>query len=582
MAGRRNRTLLIRGRQAPCATLLPAFLLPILLLLGAACASPPPLAAERAPMQVTLHVDGETHNLTTTAGNVRELLEEAGITTATADEITPPPFTPLQDGMEVRVVRVEELIEVVEETLPFDRKIVRSAAMDADDPPRIIQGGRAGRQEVTVRIVRRDGVEVDRQRTQVTLLEAPQDEIVMVGVGSAPGTLAFQGLIAYLSGGNGVLLRGSTAYPEQMATGGSLDGRVFALSPTGTHLLYTRVTSDTGRFQNRLFVIATEPGASPRDLGVENVLWAGWNPAHSEPLQIAYSTAEAVDVPPGWQANNDLWVGDVQEDEEAAFRPREIVETYPATYGWWGGSYAWSPDGRTIAYGYADEVGLIDLQAQRESERFIQLYSFTEYDTRADWVWLPTLSWSPDGRFLAFSMHSGDDAEAMAFDIAVSRIEGDVTRPFVTQAGMWSHPHWSPADHSEQAGAGGSQIAFLQASNPLDGLRSSYSLWLMDSDGSNRRRVYPEVGEISAFPYEAQFMAWGPSGRDIAFIFDSALYLFSLDDGAGYQVTQDDAVISRPSWAPYGAGITEADVEPRLGPPENRDTVPRQPGPGEE
>lgn len=582
MTGRQNRRLLFWGRQAPPAGLLPALLLPILLLLGAACTPPPLPAAERPPIQVILRVDGETHNLTTTATNVRELLEEAGITTATADEVTPAPFTPLLDGMEVSVVRVEEQIEVVEETLPFGRKIVRSAAMDAGDPPRIIQGGRAGRQEVTVRVVRRDGVEVDRQRTQVTLLEAPQDEIVMVGVGTTPGTLAFQGLIAYLSGGNGVLLRGSTVYPEQMETGGSLDGRVFALSPTGGHLLYTRVTSDTGRFQNRLFVIATEPGASPRDLGVENVLWAGWNPARTEPLQIAYSTAEAVDVPPGWQANNDLWVGDVPQDEEAAFRPQEIVETYPATYGWWGGSYAWSPDGRYLAFGYADEVGLIDLRARRESERFVQLHTFVEYDTRADWVWLPTLAWSPDGRFLAFSMHGGDDAEAMAFDVAVSRIEDDVTRPFVTQAGMWSHPHWSPAGGGEQAGAGSSQIAFLQASNPLDGLRSSYSLWLMDSDGSNRRRIYPEAGEISAFPYEAQFMAWGPSGRDMAFIFDSSLYLLSVDEGAAYQVTQDDAVISRPSWAPYGAGIAEADSERRLSPPENRDIAPRQPGPGEE
>ena len=48
MAGRRNRTPLIRGgrRRGP----LPAFWFrSILLLLGAVCASPPPLAAERAP-----------------------------------------------------------------------------------------------------------------------------------------------------------------------------------------------------------------------------------------------------------------------------------------------------------------------------------------------------------------------------------------------------------------------------------------------------------------------------------------------------------------------------------------------------
>lgn len=570
--------LAIRAWAARRAGGYAALLLPTLLLL-AACATTPLPAAQSTPIQVTLHVDGETHNLTTAASNVRELLEEAGITTTTADEVNPPPFTPLQDGLEVTVVRVEERLELVEEILPFDRKIVRSAAMGAGEPPRIIQGGRAGRQEVTVRIVVRDGLEVDRQRTQVTLVESPQDEILMVGVGSAPGSLTFQGLIAYLSGGSGVLLRGSTAYPEQMDTGGRLDGRVFALSPSGDHLLYTRVTSDTTRFQNRLFVIATEPGAAPRDLGVENVLWAGWNPERAGSPQIAFSTAEPVDVPPGWQANNDLWVGDVPEDEEAPFRPQQIVETYPATYGWWGGSYAWSPDGRYLAYGYADEVGLIDLQARRESERHIQLASFTEYDTRADWVWLPTLSWSPDGKVVAYSMHGGEDAEAMAFDITVSLVEGDVTRRFVEQAGMWSHPHWSPADSSAQAGTGGSQIAFLQASNPLDSLRSSYSLWLMDADGSNTRRLYPPPGEISSFPYEAQFMAWGPSGRDVAFIFDSSLYLLNVDEGSGYRVTQDDAVASRPTWAPYGAGITAADAERRIRPAGTNGNVPWQPPP---
>jgi Tol biopolymer transport system component len=165
----------------------------------------------------------------------------------------------------------------------------------------------------------------------------------------------------------------------------------------------------------------------------------------------------------------------------------------------------------------------------------------------------------------------------MVFDIWVYRIEGSVSRPFVEQAGIWSHPHWSPADHSEQAGRGGSQIAFLQASSPLDGLRSSYSLWLMDADGSNTRRIYPQIGENSAFPYEAQFMAWGPSGRDMVFVFDNALYFMSVDDGIGYRVTQDDAVSSKPTWAPYGMGMTAVDAGSRATPSVNIPSSPPRP-----
>jgi hypothetical protein len=293
-----------------CGRICAGYTLLALLILLAGCASPPPLAAESGPIEVTLRVDAESHNLTTRATNVRELLEEAGITTAPADEVTPPPFTPLQDGMEVVVVRVEELVEVIEENLPFARKIVRSAAMSAGDPPQIIQGGRAGLQEITVRIVIRDGIEVDRQRTRITVVEEPQDEIVMVGVGATASDYTFPGLIAFLRGGQGMLLRGTTSYHEQLATGANLDGRVFALSPSGSHLLYTRIVSDTGRFHNKLFVLSTEPGASARDLEVENVLWAGWNPARMANRRSPTAPPKPVDVPPGWQANNDLWVGD--------------------------------------------------------------------------------------------------------------------------------------------------------------------------------------------------------------------------------------------------------------------------------
>jgi resuscitation-promoting factor RpfB len=562
---------------------LAALCLLLLLLLPTACSAPPPLAAESGPIEVTLHVDGDSHNLTTRATNVRELLAEAGITTAPADEVTPPPFTPLQEGMEVVVVRVEELVEVIEESLPFARKIVRSAAMGAGDPPQIIQGGRAGLQEITVRIVIRNGVEVDRQRTRITMVEEPQDEIVMVGVGATASDYTFPGLIAFLSGGQGVLLRGTTSYHEPLATGATLDGRVFALSPSGSHLLYTSVVSDTGRFHNKLFVISTEPGASARDLNVENVLWAGWNPAADEEPQIAYSTAEPVDVPPGWQANNDIWTGDLPAGDSAPFNPRRVVETYPATYGWWGGNYAWSPDGRYLAFGFADEVGLYDLETRDEEERAVILHTFTEYDTRADWVWLPGLSWSPDSRFLTFSSHGSSDPEAMSFDIWVVNANGGLSGRFVEQAGMWSHPHWSPADSSRQAGRGGSQIAFLQANNPLDGLRSPYSLWVMDADGSNTHRAYPPAGENTAFPQDSQFMSWGPSGRDIAFIFHQSLYLFNVDSGVAFRVTQDDAPASRPTWAPYGAGISGADSERRLAPAASGSTtVPRTQRPDEE
>ncbi len=538
----------------------PALLL-LLLLIGctlAACSTTqiPPQAGPRPAVSATIHVDGQTHNLTTEATTVRELLAEASITVADIDNVTPPLFTPLTDNMTVNIVRITESVEILEETIPFERKIVRNEAMEADAEPLIIQGGQPGLQEVTVRIVYHDGLEVERQRTQVTMIEEAQDEIMMIGVGSTAGDLQFAGSIAYVSGGNAVLLRNSTAFPQQLDTGAGLDGRVFALSPSGSHLLYTRVLSNTGRFNNALFVISTQPGAQPRPLEVENVLWADWNPASPDLQQIAYTTAIGVDVPPGWEANNDLWVANVLQSETAPFEPELVVEAYPATYAWWGGNFEWSPDGQYIAYSYADEVGLIDLEATTPEEQRIQLRTFTEYNTRSDWVWVPTLTWSPDGQYLAFSAHSEGDPEAPLFDTWVANIGGMVAGRFVDQSGMWSHPHWSPALPTATATGTTSYIAFLRALNPVDSLNSNYTLWLMDQDGSNAHQIYPAVGENSRFPREQRFMAWGPTGRDIAFVFDNALYLFNLDLNQAFRVTQDDTVASRPTWAPYGAAVT--------------------------
>ncbi|HEX6384756.1 MAG TPA: G5 domain-containing protein [Anaerolineae bacterium] len=540
----------------------------------AACAPQPPPASQREPIQVRLMIDGDTHTLTTEATTVRELLDEAGVSLAEADEITPPLFTPLEDNMNVTILRVSESLEVITESIPFERKVVRNESMDADDPPVIVQGGKAGLQEVTVRIVYRDGLEAERWPTKVTVVEPAQDEIVMVGIGASRGNVTFAGTLAFMSDGAGVIMRGSTAFPEQLDLGGRLDGRVFTLSPTGSHLLYTRAMTETAGFANSLWVISTERGARPRPLGVENVLWAGWNPAQTDLLQIAYTTAQSTELPPGWEANNDLWLGQVLADEEAAFEPEQLVEAYPALNGWWGGNYAWSPDGRFIATGYANEVSLIVVEPEADGPQRIQLQRFTEYNTLADWVWVPTLSWSPDGRFLAFTNHDSEDPQAMVFSSWVIDTATGIAGRFVEQAGMWGHMHCGPL------GAGG-QIAFLKATDPLDTLRSTYTLWLMDQDGSNARQIYPPIGENSNFPHDQHFMAWGPGGSDIAFVFNDALYLLNLETNEAQRVTQDDAIISLPTWAPYGLGIsgdlpaTRAEDLPTPSPTRTKDLLPQ-------
>ena len=526
------------------------------------CANPTPEFVDQGPVHVTLQSDGETFSLTSESTNVRELLEESGVTLGDADLIDPPLFTPLTEDLLIKITRVTESIEIIEQGIPFQRRSVRNESMQADDPPVIVQAGRPGLQELTVRIVYHDGLESGRQESRVTIIEPAQDEIVMIGVGSAPSRVEFEGLLAYIAGGNSILLRGSSAFPEQINTGSDLDRRVFTLSPSGSHLLYTRATTDTERF-NSLWVVETEPDAEPQPLEVDNVLWADWNPDRIERPQIAFTTGTPTELLPGWEANNDLWLVNLRSPEERAVRPEQLIEAYPATYGWWGGNYAWSPLGRYIAYSYADEVGMIDTEADEDEEQRLQLHVFTEYNTQADWVWVPSLSWSPDGAFLAFTRHAGEDPDALLFDTWVISANSVADARFVQQSGIWGHPSWSPSQLvSLEDETLDSQIAFLRATNPVESLRSTYTLWLMDRDGSNARQIYPAAGENSRFPREQSAMAWGPAGATIAFVYDGDLFMYDLDDGEAERITQDDSVASNPSRAPYGPEQPEAQPSP--------------------
>jgi Tol biopolymer transport system component len=157
---------------------------------------------------------------------------------------------------------------------------------------------------------------------------------------------------------------------------------------------------------------------------------------------------------------------------------------------------------------------------------------------------------------VAVTNHGGEDERGMQFDSWVFDIFSPLQRQLIDQTGMWGHLYWVTNPRQ-------SQIAFLKTADPVDSLRSNYTLWLMDQDGSNARQIYPPIGENSAFPRDKQFMAWGPSGQEIAFIFDDDLYMLNLEtaptpsrgQAIATQITADDTPASRPTWAPYGIGL---------------------------
>ena len=537
----------------------------VCLLFLSSCALPVaqqnlPTATLSPAIAIMLRVDGESRELMTSAATVGEALKQADISLNPADEVDPPlssniPLSESTTPYNITVVRVTEALEVIPESIPYGRRIVRSAEMATDDEPRILQTGMPGLQEVSLRIVFRDGIEAERWPTAVQILEPAVDEIIMIGVGSDKETMTIPGRLAYLSNGRAIVLEGRTDAPRQLEIEGSIDGRVFELSPDGKFLLYTLGNGEEneGTFSNELWVISTDAGATGTSLQVENVLWAGWDPAAVEPPRIAYTTARSVALPPGWEALNDLWLLTLPAEGELS-APIRIIETYPATLGWWGGYYAWAPGGDRMAYAFADEVGILAIPtidslgvegaSTPEPSRTV-LHDFTAYETDADWAWLPSLSWSADGRFLTFTAYEN---ESSRFDLWLADTATSSAVPLAENAGLWSAAVWSPAADPPE-----SSMAYLQAVDPEAGEESSYALWLAESDGSNKTRLFPPEGEVGLFGRTGNTLSWGPSPDIVAFIFDEELHILDIVTNDLFRAGSDDTVSSHPTWAPYGS-----------------------------
>lgn len=218
-----------------------------------------------------------------------------------------------------------------------------------------------------------------------------------------------------------------------------------------------------------------------------------------------------------------------------------IPRSAPAPYSWWGWNLAWSPDAKTIAYAFADEVGLI---SPGVSERR-PLEKFAFYNTRADWVWTPQLAWSPDARFVAAAIHAPPNGaeraqDATGFDLWVLARDQKFALPLARNTGMWTFPAWSPRD-----ARGESKIAFGVAQNQANSERSLYSLYIMDRDGSNRERIFPEIENALDGVRVVQF-AWSPGANQLIALRDGDLWLYDLASAAWAPLTANgDSKLAR-------------------------------------
>ncbi len=496
-------------------------------------------------------MDGETLDITLPAGSsTQTAVDEANISVGPLDLVEPPTYSILNNNEEISVIRVREDFSVEQETVPYEKQILQTESL-SDQEQLLAQSGVTGKREITYRYLYHDEILVSKDPVKSVMVQEPLPEIVMVGVQTPFSPVDIPGRIVYLMGGNAWLMEETTANRRPVLNTGDMDGRIFSLSEDGTWLLFTRQSEDM-EIINTLWAASLDTDPPQLfDLGVENVVhFADWVPG-SNNNRVAFSTVEPRTTAPGWQANNDLniltfstsgWVSQWEEIIEA---------NAGGIYGWWGSNFLWGPDGEQMAYARPDAVGLVDF----ENNTFKPVLEVIPFQTGADWAWVPSINWSPDGKIL-FTVnhlpHEGSDnpEESPVFVLsAISKEDGQLI-DIVPQTGMFAYPASSPI-WTTSSGEEAHEVAYLQAIFPLQSDNSRYRLTVMDRDASNPLVLFPVQGEPGIDP---QHVFWSPNAIGesndfyIALIHQGNIWIIdNTNQSAPAQIT-GDGLISRLDW----------------------------------
>jgi resuscitation-promoting factor RpfB len=511
------------------------FITLICLLLLAGCSN---LLNQSKEISVHVTDGGKQTQITAASGSsVKQILDNASITLNSLDKVDPPSTTVLSSDATIIITRVKEDFVVEQAIIPFEQQTVKNESLPEGQSV-LIQAGENGVQQNTWRVLYENGVETSRSIVSNEVTQPAKPEIVMIGVLSPYTPQSISGLLAYITSSNAWVMEGSTGNRRPVVSTGDLDGRIFSVSPDREWLLFSRTSSKDGEINSLWIVNLKSQNPEPIKTNITNVVnYADWIPGRSR--AFSYSTVEPVPTTPGWNANNDLLIYRFDAKGNTLDSKLVVDKNSGGINGWWGTAFEWSTGGNKLAYARPDSIGLVDL----ESGSLTPLIEFDPYNTGSDWAWVPGIKWSPDDQAIFTTLIPGiENGTAQNPVLSAIILPEGQTIHIVTNCGLFCYP--VPSSLSPD---GVYTIAYLSAIVPDQSETSGYNLKIMDRDGSNPRKLYPDEGIQGLVP---QYLKWSPDNATdhlLAAIAKGDLILVDTSSGSIKKITSDGS-ISKIDW----------------------------------
>lgn len=138
-------------------------------------------------LRLEIYTADSTHTVYLTQGTVADALSIAGVLYDEDDVVQPAPDTPIEDGMEITMIRVDK--RMITERIEIEYPVIYKDDSDLyKGETKIERAGEMGQRVREVRITYMDGREMSREKIRDEVAKEPTSEVVLQGTQNRPAT----------------------------------------------------------------------------------------------------------------------------------------------------------------------------------------------------------------------------------------------------------------------------------------------------------------------------------------------------------------------------------------------------------